>query len=585
VVQRYLRDIDSPLTGVLARVPGEKAGSYRIIIGTLSAGSNYTVTLNPETFEITAKTLTATDVTVTGISPAYTYTAFAITPAPSVICGVPLTAGTDYDVVYSDNLTVGTAKVTITLKGNYSGTVTLSFEIEPATLKVRPDFGQSKMFGDDDPALTYTTSGWLGSDNLSLMKDNLSRVVGEDVGTYEILAGSLSAGKNYTISLDHEKFEITAKVILPTDPLFQIENVPPQQYTGRVITPEPAVKYDGKDLIPGTDFDYIYANNINVGKNAQVTVVFKGNYSGSVTKTFEIIPMQITITVFATGQGKVEYSIDGGAFQSYIGPFGISNDSDVVFRATGTSPFVFSHWIFGSEYSVDEVTGYLTFPSDTTVYVTFLSSAPGANKYITVTVSAGGPAEWSFVDRGVTVIKTGNGVAPKNAEITFMAFADIGYQFSYWTGDVAGTYWTVSSSSTKDITAIAEFVEDQDAIRVTVNFKGNGTVALWINGNYAGTYDSSFSFVMNGSWTIGMEASASRNWEFSHWIIGGFDNASATVSDLMLQDGDIITVVFNSTDPALWVYILIATLLCVLVCSVCLWIAGKRRNDEEEEEE
>ena len=40
-----------------------------------------------------------------------------------------LVEGNDYILAYSDNIDIGIAKITITGKGNYDGTVTLSFKI------------------------------------------------------------------------------------------------------------------------------------------------------------------------------------------------------------------------------------------------------------------------------------------------------------------------------------------------------------------------------------------------------------------------------------------------------------------------
>ena len=40
-----------------------------------------------------------------------------------------MNAETDYEVSYSNNTYVGTATVTITFKGNYTGTATATFEI------------------------------------------------------------------------------------------------------------------------------------------------------------------------------------------------------------------------------------------------------------------------------------------------------------------------------------------------------------------------------------------------------------------------------------------------------------------------
>lgn len=63
-----------------------------------------------------------------------TYTGKVLKPAVSVTYGyanamTTLKEGTDYTVTYSNNKNVGTAKVKITGKGNYSGTITKTFKI------------------------------------------------------------------------------------------------------------------------------------------------------------------------------------------------------------------------------------------------------------------------------------------------------------------------------------------------------------------------------------------------------------------------------------------------------------------------
>lgn len=62
-----------------------------------------------------------------------TYTGKALAPSPTVVLGgKTLTKGTDYDVAYSNNVDAGTATVTVTFKGNYSGTVAGEFDIKAA---------------------------------------------------------------------------------------------------------------------------------------------------------------------------------------------------------------------------------------------------------------------------------------------------------------------------------------------------------------------------------------------------------------------------------------------------------------------
>lgn len=122
------------LTGALTRVEGESVGTYAITLGTLNVGDNYTINFVGANLTITAKD--ASDATVEFKAYDPTYNGNAKTPDVIVVLdGVTLTKGTDYTVEYNNNILVGTATVTITFKGNYTGTATATFEItgDPAT--------------------------------------------------------------------------------------------------------------------------------------------------------------------------------------------------------------------------------------------------------------------------------------------------------------------------------------------------------------------------------------------------------------------------------------------------------------------
>ena len=84
------------------------------------------------TFKINAASLAGAG--VTGISNK-TYNGAAQTQSPVVKVGDrTLTNGTDYTLSYTNNINAGTATVTITGKGNYSGTVSKNFTISAASL-------------------------------------------------------------------------------------------------------------------------------------------------------------------------------------------------------------------------------------------------------------------------------------------------------------------------------------------------------------------------------------------------------------------------------------------------------------------
>ena len=70
----------------------------------------------------------------------------------------------------------------------------------------------------------------------------------------------------------------------------QMDVVPDQTYTGSEITPEPLVMAGSLNLTKGTDYEYSYTNNTNVG-TAKVIATFQGDYVslGSVEKEFKIV--------------------------------------------------------------------------------------------------------------------------------------------------------------------------------------------------------------------------------------------------------------------------------------------------------
>ena len=101
-----------------------------------------------------------------------------------------------------------TVAVSITDKTNYQWTdatqtdVTFDFTIGPKEITVTPDV-LSKVYGGSDPVFTYALSETVA------VTGALSREPGEDVGTYAMTLGDLSAGGNYTLSLVPTNFAIT----------------------------------------------------------------------------------------------------------------------------------------------------------------------------------------------------------------------------------------------------------------------------------------------------------------------------------------------------------------------------------------
>lgn len=66
-----------------------------------------------------------------------------------------------------------------------------------------------------------------------------------------------------------------------------------QAYTGKGITPTPAVTLNRVAMKLGADYDLVYANNVELGTAATVTAVGRGKYEGSASKTFTIVAQDI----------------------------------------------------------------------------------------------------------------------------------------------------------------------------------------------------------------------------------------------------------------------------------------------------
>lgn len=70
-------------------------------------------------------------------------------------------------------------------------------------------------------------------------------------------------------------------------------SVPAAVYTGKNITPAPKLTLNGKELISGTDYTLSYSNNLNIG-TASIKITGKGNYKGSKSISFKILPKKVT---------------------------------------------------------------------------------------------------------------------------------------------------------------------------------------------------------------------------------------------------------------------------------------------------
>ena len=240
-----------------------------------------------------------------------------------------LEAGKDYTVEYSTKnfKDVGTIDVTITGKGNYTGTVTRTYKITPKSVTVIAE-DKTKVFGEADPKLTAKVAGTLGEDTV---KYDVARETGENVGKYTITPSGKAEQGNYSVTYVAGTLTITSQSIDPgTDP-----EKPNPDYTGAKVNGPSDKVYDGnehkwsptvtdktKTLELGKDYTVEYSTSdfTNVG-TIKVTITGIGNYSGTVKRSYKVTPKEYTVTTDSatktysgtalTAGGKVEGIVSG----------------------------------------------------------------------------------------------------------------------------------------------------------------------------------------------------------------------------------------------------------------------------------
>ncbi len=262
------------------------------------------------TFSITARPVSTLKITV----PSVTYNGKAQKPAVTVkYNNYKFKNGADYTLSYKNNTKIGTATVTVKGKGKLSGTKSVTFKINAKPIKNAViTYNNSLTYNGStlSPAVTVKYG------NATLKKNTdytvaYSNNVNAGTGTITITGKGIYGGsvkKTFTI----KKLGISATAVSGTGN---------KVYTGSVIKPVPAVKVGGRTLKNGTDFTVSYKNNTEPG-TATLKVTGKGNYSGSVSKTFKITAraindVEVTIpdTVFTGEQVKPDVVVSYGNYQ------------------------------------------------------------------------------------------------------------------------------------------------------------------------------------------------------------------------------------------------------------------------------
>lgn len=171
-----------------------------------------------------------------------------------------------------------------------------------------------KIYGDSDFVVTATktapdggTWSWSSSDS-----DILEIVSGGNTATPTVRVKNAGVvGAILTASYSDDTYYGIANVTIIVNPkkitADMISDVPAQEYNGKDIEPVFTVRDGMTTLTRGIDFNYSYSDNTNAG-TATLTITGKGNYTGTVDKTFTILPRSISGAGIELDTGSFEYS-------------------------------------------------------------------------------------------------------------------------------------------------------------------------------------------------------------------------------------------------------------------------------------
>lgn len=281
-----------------------------VTVGSLKENTDYTVAYADNTNAGTARVIitgigeftgtledsfTILPISFGSINPVTEYSSAEYTGTPlepSVTMG-SLKPGTDYTVSYKNNNRTGTATVTVTGIGNYTGIKTTTFTITPKNI--------SGMQG----RLEYETAEYTGSP--------LNPAV---------TIGSLVFGTDYSCNYANNTVPGTATVTVTgkgncTGTMTLTFTITPQSLAGKKVTLPDTFNYtyngSAKEPSPyisglrkGSDYTVSYENNINAGQAAAV-LTGTGNYTGTIRVSFTIHRAYFSSAMFSLPDSAQTY--------------------------------------------------------------------------------------------------------------------------------------------------------------------------------------------------------------------------------------------------------------------------------------
>ena len=333
--------------------------------------------------------------------------------------GNALVEGTDYEVAYSTsdfrNVT-GTITVTISGIGNYTGTVTRTYEITPKAYTVTTESAK-KVY--DGTALTAggKIEGIVSGETVEFTTTGSRTDEGTSKNTYSLKWNGSAIQTNYKLAEESiGDLTVTPKSIIPDEP-----DTPDDKKTGITVSNPKDSKYDGqehrevltvkdiktgKDLIANKDYTVVYSDDLVNAGTVTIKVSGLGNYSGSFTKTYKITKRLVTLTsatVSKTYDGQAltntSITVSGDGFVEGEGAsYEVTGTQTSVGNSANAFEYKLNEKTLASNYDITKVVGTLTItaapaPVTPPTSPTPVSPPPATPRYIQQVVPALTPQE------------------------------------------------------------------------------------------------------------------------------------------------------------------------------------------------
>jgi hypothetical protein len=252
----------------------------------------------------------------------------------------------DYAVYYYlNNTNVGTATIVLSGAGNFSGVLSQTFNIVAKSItssNIALTSGTNKFFTGEEYQLVDGNENGESYFNITIDGKETIKVFNADILASAEQNSVYGYFNNINVGNATVKFELTSGNYLGSEltlvftilarqyssSTFSIPAIYDQLGTGSFITPD-YVEHSGKYVytsgpitytndagtviqLTSSDYTLTYKNNKNYGL-AYVTISFSGNYTGSVTKTFQIVKATPTLQDFENDIGTNYYVVPQGS--------------------------------------------------------------------------------------------------------------------------------------------------------------------------------------------------------------------------------------------------------------------------------